>query len=137
MDSSALLQIISKIPSLKYRYIGCFNPNSLVFPMPNDTFQIDNTTTKVDGHWITLVRFDGIYYFGDSLKASNLKQYPQLFNNLPTQIMFLPLNTTVKQQDSICGLYCIYFAWTIFDNNVPINVMNDFDLYKLFSKLMV
>ena len=56
MDSAALLEVISKIPALKCRYLGCFDPNTFIFPMPIDTFQIVNTTTDVEGHWITLIR---------------------------------------------------------------------------------
>ena len=76
MDSAALLQVISKIPALKYRYLGCFDPDTFIFPMPIDTFQIVNSTTDVEGHWITLIRLsNGFHYFGDSLKATSLNQY--------------------------------------------------------------
>ena len=84
MDSAALLQVISKIPALKYRYLGCFGPKTFIFPMPTDTFQIVNTTTDIDGHWITLIRLsNGFHYFGDSLKATSLNQYPMLVARLP------------------------------------------------------
>ena len=142
MDSAALLQVISKIPALKYRYLGCFDPNTFIFPMPIDTFQIVNTTTDVEGHWIMLIRLsNGFHYFGDSLKATSLNQYPMLFTRLPEQkrtttttTFFLPLNTSIKQVDSLCGLYCIYFAWNLFDNTSK--VTNDFELYQLFCNLL-
>ena len=141
MDSAALLQVIFKIPALKYRYLGCFDPNTFIFPMPIDTFQIVNTTTDVEGHWITLIRLsNGFYYFGDSLKATSLNQYPMLFTRLPEPktstktTLFLPLNTSIKQVDSLCGLYCIYFAWNLFDNTPK--VTNDFELYQLFCNLL-
>ena len=144
MDSAALLQVISKIPALKYRYLGCFDPNTFIFPMRIDTFQIVNSTTDVEGHWITLIRLsNGFHYFGDSLKATSLNQYPMLFTRLPpppeqkkttTTTLFLPLNTSIKQVDSLCGLYCIYFAWNLFDNTPK--VTNDFELYQLFCYLL-
>ena len=141
MDSAALLQVISKIPALKYRYLGCFDPNTFIFPMPIDTFQIVNTTTDVEGHWITLIRLsNGFHYFGDSLKATSLNQYPMLFTRLPEPktstktTLFLPLNTSIKQVDSLCGLYCIYFAWNLFDNTPK--VTNDFELYQLVCNLL-
>lgn len=136
MDSTALLRIISKIPALKHRYLGCFNPNTFVFPMLDDTFQIVNTTTDVDGHWITMIRSNGIYYFGDSLQASSLQQYSKLRSHLPDTTSFVPINTIVKQRDSLCGLYCIYFAWKAFDDNKVPKVLNDFDLYQLFCTLL-
>ena len=116
MDSAALLQVISKIPARKYRYLGCFDPNTFFFPMPIDTFQIVNTTTDVEGHWITLIRLsNGFHYFGDSLKATSLNQYPMLFTRLPpppeqkkTTTLFLPLNTSIKQVDSLCGLLYLF-----------------------------
>ena len=134
MDSAALLQVISKIPALKYRYLGCFDPNTFIFPMPIDTFQIVNTTTDVEGHWITLIRLsNGFHYFGDSLKATSLNQYPMLFTRLPEQkttttttTLFLPLNTSIKQVDSLCGLYCIYFAWILFDNTPKVKELYRF-----------
>ena len=143
MDSAALLKVISKIPALKYRYLGCFDPNTFIFPMPIDTFQIVNTTTDVEGHWITLIRLsNGFHYFGDSLKATSLNQYPMLFTRLPepktstttTTTLFLPLNTSIKQVDSLCGLYCIYFAWNLFDNTPKVTI--DFELYQLFCNLL-
>ena len=140
MDSAALLQVISKIPALKYRYLGCFDPNTFIFPMPIDTFQIVNTTTDVEGHWITLICLsNGFHYFGDSLKATSLNQYPMLFTRLPEQkktttTIFLPLNISIKQVDSLCGLYCIYFAWILFDNTPK--VTKDFELYQLFCNLL-
>ena len=146
MDSAALLQVISKIPALKYRYLGCFDPNTFIFPMPIDTFQIVNTTTDVEGHWITLIRLsNGFHHFGDSLKATSLKQYPMLFKRLTppppeqkktttTTTVFLPLKSSIKQVDSLCGLYCIYFAWNLFDNTPK--VTNDFELYQLFCNLL-
>ena len=111
MDSAALLQVISKIPALKNRYLGCFDPDTYIFPLPKDTFQIVNTTTDIDGHWITLIRLsNGFHYFGDSLKATSLNQYPRLFTRLPEQMkttttLCLPLDTSIKQVDSLCGLY--------------------------------
>ena len=144
MDSAALLQDIFKIPALKYRYLGCFDPNTFIFPMPINTFKIVNSTTDVEGHWITLIRLsNGFHYFGDSLKATSLIQYPMLFTRLPpppeqkkttTTTLFLPLNTSIKQVDSLCGLYCIYFAWNLFDNTPK--VTNDFELYQLFCNLL-
>ena len=142
MDSADLLQGISKNPALKYRYLGCFDPNTFFFPMPIDTFQIVNTTTDVEGHWITLIRLsNGFHYFGDSLKATSLNQYSMLFTRLPqppeqkktTTTFFLPFNTSIKQIDSLCGLYCIYLAWNLFDNTPK--VTNDFELYQLFCNL--
>ena len=141
MDSAALLQVISKIPAPKYRYLGCFDPNTFIFPMPIDTFQIVNTSTDVEGHWITLIRLsNGFHYFGDSLKATSLKQYPMLFTRLKEQktttttTLFLPLNTSIKQVDSLCGLYCIYFVWKLFDKTP--RVTNDFELYQLLCNLL-
>ena len=140
MDSAALLQVISKIPALKYRYLGCFDPNTFIFPMPIDTFEIVNTTTDVEGHWITLISLsNSFHYFGDSLKATSLKQYPIRFTRLPEQTkttttLFLPLNSTIKQVDSLCILYCIYFAWNLFDNTPKLK--NDFELYQLFCNLL-
>ena len=140
MDSAALLQVISKIPALKYRYLGCFDPYTFIFPMPIDIFQIVNTTTDVEGHWITLIRLsNGFHYFGGSLKATSLKQYPMLFTRLPDQTkttttLFLPMNSTIKQVDSLCGLYCIYLAWNLLDNTPK--VTNDFEWYQLFCNLL-
>ena len=45
----------------------------------------------------------------------------------------LPLNTTIKQGDSLFGLYCINFAWNLF-HNTP-KVTTDFELYQMFSNL--
>ena len=140
MDSAALLQVNSKFPALKYRYLGCLDPNTFIFPIPIDTFQIVNTTTDVEGHWITLIRLsNGFHYFGDSLKTTSLKQYSMLFTRLPEQTkttttLFLPLNSTIKQVDFLCGLYCIYFAGNLFDNTPK--VTNDFELYQLFCILL-
>ena len=138
-----MLQVISKIHALKYRYLGCFDRNTFIFPMPIDTFQIVNTTTDVEGHWILLIRLSNdFHYFGDSLKATSLNQYPMLFTRLPpppeqkktTTTLFLPLNTSIKQVDSLCGLCWFYFSPNLFDNTPK--VTNDFELYQLLCNVL-
>ena len=74
-----MLQLVSKIPTVKYQYLGSFSLDFLFLPKLTETFQHVNTTNKVnDGDWMMLARLNDSLIFGDSLKASSLTDYPQL-----------------------------------------------------------
>ena len=82
MDSSALLQVIFKQPALKYRYMGCFDTNTYILPMLKEPCQIVNTTTDLDGHWITSIILWTLDLFDSTPKVTNVVELYHLFCNL-------------------------------------------------------
>ena len=150
MDSAALLQIISKVPTLKYRCLGPFSVEFLIFPMLNEYIPIVNTIDKVNvGHWIMLARLNDSY-FVDSLIAPNFQHYPQLNQRMPPTTSFLPVNTTmVQKQDHFCGLYylfCMEIFWCHHSNssecfwfvqNFCLHPLKNFFQQKIFLQITV
>ena len=100
MDNFALQQIISRIPLLKFRYLGSF-PSDYVPTLDIDTFAIINTQpSNMQGeHWIMIAKFQHELYFADSLGCkgySFLKQHYKQMKPAPLQ-----------SHPSVCGFYTL------------------------------
>ena len=108
MDNFALQQIISRIPLLKFRYLGSF-PSDHVPTLDNDTFAIINTQpSNMQGeHWIMIANFQHELYFADSLGR---KGYSFLNNQHYKQMM----PALLQSHPSVCGFYTIYAAFHLF-----------------------
>ena len=108
MDNFALQQIISRIPLLKFRYLGSF-PSDHVPSLDNDTFAIINTQpSNMQGeHWIMIANFRHELYFADSLGR---KGYSFLNNQHYKQMMPAPL----QSHPSVCGFYRIDAVFHLF-----------------------
>ena len=107
MDNFALQQIISRIPLLKFRYLGSF-PSDHVPTLDNDTVAIINTQpSNMQGeHWIMIANFRHQLYFADSVgrkRYSVLKQHYK-------QMMPAPL----QSHPTVCGFYTIYATFLLF-----------------------
>ena len=107
MDNFALQQIISRIPQLKFRYLGSF-PSDHVPILDNDTFAIINTQpSNMQGeHWIMIANFRHEWYFADSLGRKGYSFLKQHYK----QMMPSPL----QSHPSVCGFYTIYAAFHLF-----------------------
>ena len=68
MDNFSLLQIIERIPELRFKYMGSY-PSDKVPQLTKYTFAIVNSAPSNDRgeHWIMIMRLDETYYFADSL----------------------------------------------------------------------
>ena len=104
IDNAALLQIMSKIPILKYRCLWCFSLNFLIFLMLNETSQFVNTTNKVTRLTVHIGlswhKLNDSYFFGDSLKATSLQIDRQMNKQIPHTTIFLPVNRTIVQKEN-------------------------------------
>ncbi len=137
MDNQALQSVINQNPTLKYKYLGSFSANNLIFPMPENSFQIVNTSNsaKASRHWIILAQKNKLRFYSDSLQ-STLGSYRSICRRLPFDTPFMPFNDFVVQKGHLCGLYCIYFAWKLFDDSVIPLITNEFELCKLMSSFL-
>ncbi len=137
MDNQALQSVINQIPALKYKYLGSFDANNLIFPMPENSFQIVNTSdsAKASGHWILLAQKNKLRFYGDLLQTT-LGSYRNISRRLPSETSFMPFNDFVVQKGPLCGLYSIYFAWKLFDASAIPLITNDFELCKLMSSFL-
>ena len=68
MDNFSLLQIIERIPELRFKYMGSY-PSDKVPKLTKYSFAIVNSAPSNDRgeHWIMMARLDKTYYFADSL----------------------------------------------------------------------
>ena len=68
MDKFSLLQIIERIPELRFKYMGSY-PSDTVPQLTKYSFAIIHSAPSNDRgeHWIMIARLDKSYYFADSL----------------------------------------------------------------------
>ena len=106
MDDITLLQIIDRIPLLKYQYLGSF-PSDRVPNLPNVTFAIVNTEPSyMSGeHWVLIAKFKQQLYFADSLGGSC---------NFLEQDNQKMVPVTLQSYRSVCGFYAINSAFHLF-----------------------
>ena len=109
MDNTSLKQIVTRIPLLKYRYMGSFT-SDFVPNLPNDTFAITNTqpSSTPGEHWITIANFHHEVYFTDSPGLSINKNPFLKQNNSPK------VRRGLQDHPSVCGFYKIYAAFHFF-----------------------
>ena len=107
MDNFALQHIISRIPLLKFWYLGSF-PSDHVPTLDIDTFAIINTQpSNMQGeHWIMIANFRHELYFADSLGRKGYSFLKQHYK----QMIPAPL----QSHPSVCGFYTIYAAFHLF-----------------------
>ena len=138
MDNVSLRTLIGKIPILKYKYLGCFCPITALSldSMPNNTFQIVNSTSKPLGqHWLVIVKKDNVCYFGDSmgLKIEHYKELKKFHNKKNHQLINQVLNTRVQYTSDVCGFYAVYIAFLLFQG-LPIINCDEYNLFKFINK---
>ncbi len=137
MDNEAILSIIKKCPSLRYKFMGVYASDT--FPMlRKNTFQIINTSPNYDvgEHWIMLANKDDAIYFADSMGRC-LESYTNIF--LRVADFYQKIHRLVPkrlQSLPLCGLYAIYFARRIF-TNLPIGAfLHDLEIIRSFSNIL-
>ena len=135
MDNKSLEQIIKNIPILRYKYQGSFPANQIP-PIPTNTFVIVNIDPiNLEGsHWIMLANKNGGIYYGDSmgLPLTHYKNIRLPFKNKAVrQLVRYPM-----QKQPLCGLYCIYFAWSVFKELTIPTFFNDFNLMRFIYSYM-
>ena len=130
MDKFALQQIISRIPLLKFRYLGSF-PSDYVPTLDNDTFAIINTQpSKMQvEHWIMIANFRHELNFADSLGCkgySFLKQHYK--QKMPAPLQF---------HSSVWGFYTIYAVFHLFKfRQEEITGVHDVNVLSFISNYM-
>ena len=108
-DKFLLLQIIEKIPELKFKYMGSY-PSDKVPQLTKYSFAITNSapSTGRGERWIMTTRLDKNYYIADSL-ARERSIYPFLTKKYRRMVPQKPQKT-----ESLCGIYAIYSALLLF-----------------------
>ena len=118
---------------MKYKYVGSYPANCLPVLKRNSFAIINTETSDYDGeHWILLANKNGKIFFGDSM-GQRLEKYPHIKND------YKQVTQLVKkrmQNRALCGLYCIYFAWSIFSGQKLPENFNDFDLLRYIIKYL-
>ncbi len=133
MDNTALREILNRIPELKHKYMGAY-PADFIPQLPLNTFIIVNIDAAyMEGsHWITVANRGGDIFYGDSMGLP-LERYKNIqlpYKNIH-RMVFVNL-----QNMSLCGMYCIYFAWTLFKGFTIEKTFNDYDLLQFIYKYL-
>ena len=142
MDNSSLQAFISKIPELKYKYLGSFSAqNSIpVDGMKPNTFQIVNTSNSIGEHWVVIVKggaSGNMLYFGDSM-GKRVEQYKNL-QKFHKRISHQVVKRRVQVMPDLCGFYTIYIAFKIFaqfelSDYKPYLDFTEYELIKFVNK---
>ena len=95
-------------------------------------FWIINTdvATSPGTHWILIARKGDQFYFGDSL-GKNVDHYKNIQFNEPLTHL---IDKNIQKMD-LCGLYCIYFAYTLYSNCKSF-VVDDYYIMRFFSQYL-
>lgn len=133
MDNLALRQIIDRIHILKHKYLGSYPANFAPILKLNSFAIINTDLYGMDGtHWILIANKSGKIFYADSMGLP-LSRYPNI--RLPyhqvEQIVHRKL-----QNMALCGMYCIYFAWSIYSGNQLEKYFNDYDLLRFISNFL-
>ena len=130
MDNFLLLQIIEKIPELRFKYMGSY-PSDKVAQLTKYSFAIVNSAPIKDRgeHWIMIARLEKTYYFADSLSRKRTA-YSSL-----TKIYRRMVPRKLQKTDNLCGFYAIYSAFLLFKfyqrnlNNIhDVHVLNEYNI---------
>ena len=126
MNKFSLLQIIKRIPELRFKYMGSYTSDT-VPQLTKYSFAIINSAPSNDRgeHWIMIARMDKSYYFADSLGRKR-PTYPFLAKKYRRMVP-----RKLQKTDNLCGFYAIYSAILLFKffqknlNNVhDVHVLN-------------
>ena len=133
MDNEQLRKIIFSIGSLRYRFLGCYPANFTPKTLPRNSFRIINTdvATSPETHWILIARKGDQFYFGDSL-GKNVEHYKNIQYNEPLTHL---IDKNIQKMD-LCGLYCIYFAYTLYSNCKNF-IVDDYCIMRFFFTVLV
>lgn len=133
MDNFELAELVSLCPVIKYRFAGCFAQDKHLFLYPG-TFQLVNTANhgEVGEHWLLFARPDETYsenfnmvIFYDSYGRVLRDSFSQLYNKVANTydasvniVQIFPSASFVQSSNTtLCGLYCLYAAHSIFAGN--------------------
>ena len=134
MDNEQLARRNSSIGVLKHKYIGSFPADMIPETLPADSFVICNTESskRPGSHWVLVAKNNGNVYFGDSLGND-----PMFYRNIVLKNFdaLKILNSVELQKEPLCGLYCTYFAFSLFSSFHLCNVDDNFILRFLAESL--
>lgn len=131
MDNHSLDEIINRMPLLKYKYLGSYPADFCPEPQ-NNSFVIVNidSSFEIGSHWVMIAKKGNKLYFGDSL-GRDIRTYKVLAHKFPNVIHMIG---RVMQKTELCGLYAIYFAYSIFNGTIVESSFNDVDLLQFMYK---
>ena len=132
MDNFSLLQIIEKIPELKFKYIGSY-PSDTVPKLTKYCFAIINSAPSNDRgeHWIMIAGLDKSYNFADSLGRKR-SIYPFLTKKFRPMVP-----RKLQKSDNLCGFCAIYsslFLFKFFQKNL--NNVHDVHVLNFISNFL-
>lgn len=144
MDEQEIYSFIQRCRGLSYKFAGVFAADNFPSTLPNNSFIIVNASlsNSFGSHWLLLCRKDKYYLFADPL-GFPMSTYTDLCQRLETfmpSIEDLTFNRPMQSENStMCGLYCIYFAYNILNSVGPIEIppLNELQLTQFASNVLL
>lgn len=139
MDNSAIYRMVSKIPELRFKFLGVYSPMAAptLKSMPNNTFFICNTSDGIGDHWVTFIKlYDSrVVFFGDSL-GRNADAYHDIRTRIDKRGILVKtlVNYQVQKTNSLCGPYAVYIAYLVFSDLLSVDSFNEFKLLQFAYK---
>ena len=123
MDEKTLADYILKCRLLRHKFVGVFPSDYFICPLPTNTFAIVNTAPLMEKgeHWVVYANRDGCHIFADPL-GSKLSEYQQIHWRMVTSlsVVFELINKPLQPPTSkLCGMWCLFLAHTMFQNELP------------------
>ena len=129
---------------MKYKFHGGFAADNFPLHLSENRFIIVNLSTSqsIGTHWILICQRNGKNNIADQL-GQNLTSYKHLHNRFVssagnTQTVYeLLTNQPIQKANSIlCGLFCIYIAYSLFGKNGIVK-MSDVELIRFALHMML
>ena len=132
MDNFSRLQIIERIPELRFKYMGSY-PSDTVPQLTKYSFAIINSAPSNDRgeHWIMIARLDKSYYCADSLgrKRSTYPFLSKKFRRMAPR--------KLQKIDNLFGFYANYSAFLLFKFfQKNLNSVHDVHVLNFISNFM-
>ena len=109
MDIFSFLQLIEKIPELRFKYMGLYTSDT-VPQLTKNSFAVINSASSNDRgkYWIMIARVDKSYYFADSLGRKR-----SIYSFLTKKVSVNGSSKATKTY-TLCGFYANCSALLLF-----------------------
>ena len=132
MDNFSLLQIIERIPELRYNHMGSY-PCDKVPRLTKYSFEFVSSTQRNGRgeHWIMITRLDKTYLFADSLGRKRTTY------SFLTKKYWRMVPRKLQKTDNLCACYVINSAFLLFKiYQRNLNNFHDRHVLNFISKTM-
>ena len=133
MDEDQIFKLILQCKHLMFKFNGVYAADNFPLKMPTNSFTIVNASpaSSTGSHWVVLAKRHEYpkIYFSDplALPIYSYKHRADRFQQSTTDSIIVDLmkdrrdskKPLQSENSQMCGLYCIYFAHYVLNDNFP------------------